>query len=62
MVRRLYDPLVCISSPDAIRPRLQETLTLAERLWLLLEMSERLQTAEGALALTADNRQGGENE
>jgi hypothetical protein len=37
-----YDPLAVIPSPDAIRKRLTETLTLAERLRILLELAERL--------------------
>ncbi len=42
MPRRPYDPLAFVPSPDAIREKLNETLTLAERLRLLLELAERL--------------------
>jgi hypothetical protein len=38
--RKPYDPLAVIPSPDAIRQRLTETLTLAERLRILLEVAE----------------------
>jgi hypothetical protein len=42
MARRHYDPLACIPSPEVIRDKLHETLTKAERLRVLLELSERL--------------------
>ncbi len=42
MARRPYDPLALIPSPDAVRQRLDETLTLAERLKILLDLAERL--------------------
>lgn len=42
MPRKPYDPLAVIPSPEAIRERLVETLTLAQRLRLLLDLSERL--------------------
>jgi len=42
--RKPYDPLAVIPSPEAIRQRLTETLVLAERLRILLELAERLQS------------------
>ena len=42
MPRKAYDPLAVIPSPDAIRERLVETLTLAQRLRMLLDLAERL--------------------
>ncbi len=42
MSRKTYDPLAAIPSPEAIRARLNETLTLAERLRILLDLAERL--------------------
>lgn len=51
MPRRPYDPLACIPSPDVVREKLRETLTLAERLRRLLDLSEQLHipptTADG---------------
>lgn len=43
MARRPYDPLAFVPSPDVIRVKLRETRSLAERLQLLLEISERMQ-------------------
>jgi hypothetical protein len=42
MPRRPYDPLTCIPSPDILRDQLRETLTLAERLRVLLDVAERI--------------------
>lgn len=42
MQRKTFDPLAVIPSPEAIRARLIETQTLAERLRILLELAERL--------------------
>ena len=42
MSRKPYDPLAVIPSPEAVRARLVETLTLADRLRVLLELAERL--------------------
>ena len=42
MSRKPYDPLAFIPSPDVIREKLRETLTLAERLRLLLDLAERI--------------------
>lgn len=42
MPRKPYDPLAVIPSPEAIRERLTETLTLADRLLILLDLAERL--------------------
>ena len=42
MARRTYDPLGCIPAPDAVRDKLTETLTLAERLRILLALSEQI--------------------
>jgi hypothetical protein len=50
MPRRSYDPLACIPSPDAIRQKLDETLTLAERLRVLLDLAERLRLPLGTAA------------
>lgn len=43
MPGKAYDPLACIPSPEALRARLAETLTLAKRLRILLRLAERLQ-------------------
>jgi hypothetical protein len=54
-MKKDYDPLAVIPSPDAIRNRLAATLTLAERLKILLETSERIMRAtahESDCALT----------
>jgi hypothetical protein len=40
-----HDPLAFIPSPEAVRRRLDEALTLARRLRLLLRLSEKLQQA-----------------
>jgi hypothetical protein len=60
MARQPYDPLAFVPSPDVIRKKLSETLTLAERLRLLLDLSERLdRTAAAADTPTpAGNRKG----
>lgn len=42
MPNRTYDPLDFVPSPDIVRKKLTETLTLAERLRILLELAERL--------------------
>ncbi len=42
MARRPYDPLNFVPSPEVVRDKLREALTLAERLRLLLELAERL--------------------
>ena len=42
MARQPFDPLHLIPSPEAIRAKLRETETLAERLRVLLEVAERL--------------------
>ena len=42
MQRKPYDPLAVIPSPEAIRARLVETLTLADRLRMLLDLAERI--------------------
>ena len=42
MARQPYDPLTFVPAPDVIQKKLRETLTLAERLRLLRELSERL--------------------
>lgn len=42
MRHRPYDPLAFIPSPNVIRAKLHETLTLADRLRLLLDLAERL--------------------
>jgi hypothetical protein len=43
MQRKTYDPLAFVPSPDAVREKLFQTETLAERLRILLDLSERLQ-------------------
>jgi hypothetical protein len=40
--RKEYDPIARIPSPEVLRERLSQTLTLAEKLRILLEVSERL--------------------
>ena len=42
MARHPFDPLHFIPSPEAIRAKLRETETLAQRLRILLEVAERL--------------------
>lgn len=42
MPRKPYDPLAWVPSPEAIRARLTEVQTLADRLRILLELAERL--------------------
>ena len=44
--RKLYDPLAAIPSPEAVRERLSQTLVLAEKFRILLEVAERLQLAD----------------
>jgi hypothetical protein len=60
MSRRSFDPLACVPSPEAIREKLSETLTTAERLRILLDLAERLNlpvTTADTLA-TATDQQG----
>ena len=57
MSRRNYDPLDCIPSADVVRAKLEETLSLAQRLRILLDLAERLRLplAKGSdLVTTAD--------
>jgi hypothetical protein len=42
MPRRPYDPLAFVPPPEEVRAKLEETLTLAGRLRILLELAERL--------------------
>ncbi len=42
MARKPYDPLAFVPSPEFLREQLTETQTLAERLQILLDLSERL--------------------
>jgi hypothetical protein len=55
LARRPYNPLAAIPSPDAIRERLTETLTLANRLRILLELAERLRQPVPADCSTVPN-------
>jgi hypothetical protein len=48
MPRKEYDPLALIPSPEAIRQRLSQTLVLAEKLRILLEVAERLRLVDTA--------------
>lgn len=41
MANRSYDPLDFVPSPEILRKKLTETLMLAERLRILLELAER---------------------
>ena len=50
MPRKPYDPLSTIPSPEAVRERLAQTLALAEKLRVLLELSERLRLADATAA------------
>lgn len=43
---RTLDPLACIPSPEAVRRKLEETLILAERLRVLLDVAERIGVAK----------------
>jgi hypothetical protein len=45
MARRRYDPLDCIPSPEIVREKLRDIELLAERLRILLEVSERIHTS-----------------
>lgn len=57
MTRRPYDPFAFVPSPDVIREKLRETQTLAERLRLLLKLSERLhKPITSADVLTSPNK------
>jgi hypothetical protein len=62
MPRRPYDPLAIIPSPEVIRELLNEAITRAERLRVLLELAERLQLplATAADLPTSPTRQGTE--
>lgn len=44
MDRKHYDPLAFVPPPDAVRAKLEETLTLAKRLRLLLAFAERVRS------------------
>jgi hypothetical protein len=44
--RKEYDPLAVIPSPEAVRERLSQTLVLAEKFRILLEVAERLRLAD----------------
>jgi hypothetical protein len=56
MARRPSNPLDLIPSPEAIRAKLIETRTLADRLQILLEVSERIhQPTDGTNADTRFN-------
>lgn len=46
MSKATLDPLARIPTPDAIRFRLQETERLAEKLRILLDLSERLHAVD----------------
>jgi hypothetical protein len=50
--KKPFDPLAMLPSADAIRQRLNETLTLAERLRILLKTVEQLRLP----ANTVDDR------
>lgn len=41
MAKKAWDPLNCLPSAEVIREKLAETLLLAERLRILLEVRER---------------------
>jgi hypothetical protein len=57
LARKKFDPLALIPPPEAIRERLAETETLAQRLRILLDLSERLQEP-----VTTADQQGGDRE
>ena len=42
MASKCFDPLAFVPSPDVVREKLQETQTLALRLFMLLDLSERM--------------------
>ncbi len=54
MPRKPFDPLAAIPSPGAVRAKLDETLALANRLRLLLDLSEKLD-AEGQATLSSEH-------
>lgn len=62
MPRKEYDPLARIPSPEVLRERLAETLALADKLRILLEVAERLQSptaGDGSAVLEATKAKGG---
>lgn len=60
MPRKPFDPLSVIPSPEIVRQRLDETLTLADRLRILLDLAERLRLpVTTADQLTAPQPKGG---
>ena len=62
MTRKPFDPLAVIPSAEAVRQRLDETLTLAERLRILLELAEQLRlpitTADRLAASSTQAKEG----
>ena len=42
MAMHRFNPLDCIPSPEVVRQKLRETEAIAERLRILLEVSERI--------------------
>lgn len=63
MARRTYDPLDFVPSPEVVRQKLADALTLAERLRVLLELAERLDlplaTASDLISPTPSRPKGG---
>jgi hypothetical protein len=49
MARKRYDPLQFIPSPEVVREQLEQTLVTAERLRVLLEVSERIQSTRAVV-------------
>jgi len=46
--KKIHDPLAWVPTPNVIRQRLDETLMLAKRLHILLELAEKLRLADTA--------------
>jgi hypothetical protein len=46
MASKSFDPLECVPSSEILRRKLTETLTLAERFRILLEVAERIEQAK----------------
>jgi hypothetical protein len=57
--KQQYDPLARIPSPEAIRERLSQTLALAEKWRILLEVAERLRLADTTADRFPNTEKGG---
>jgi hypothetical protein len=48
MARCIFDPLAFVPRPETVRTEIAKTLSLAERLRILLELAERMHIARDA--------------